>query len=167
MNIFYFDKDPYVAAQAQPDKLVVKMPLETAQMLCTAHREVGCTDYAEENNLYKSTHVNHPCAIWARENKANYSWLYAHFLALGNEYSYRYDRVHASLEKLADALLYLPTGLWETSTKLTEMPQCMPDEYKNEDPTLAYRNYVMNEKHYAKWEKGRDKPIWWEETCLQ
>ena len=53
MNIFYFDKDPYVAAQAQPDKLVVKMPLETAQMLCTAHREVGCTDYAEENNLYK------------------------------------------------------------------------------------------------------------------
>ena len=106
--------------------------------------------------------MKHPCTIWARENQANYSWLYAHFLALGNEYTYRYDKVHASLTKLADALLMLPTGLWNTSTKISDIPQCMPDEYKNENPIIAYRNYVMNEKHYAKWEKGRDKPTWWE-----
>ena len=162
MNIFYFDDDPYVAAQAQPDKLLVKMPLETAQMLCTAHRLVGCDDYTEKHKLYKKAYMNHPCTIWARKNQANYSWLYAHFLALGDEYTYRYDKVHASLTKLADALLMLPTGLWDTSTQISDIPQCMPDEYKNEDPKLAYRNYVINEKHYAKWEKGRDKPTWWE-----
>ena len=167
MNIFYFDEDPYVAAQAQPDKLLVKMPLETAQMLCTAHRVTGCEDYADEHNLYKTAYMNHPCTIWARENQANYSWLYAHFLALGNEYTYRYDKVHASLEKLADALLMLPTGLWDTSIQMSDIPQCMPDEYKNDDPITAYRDYCINEKYYAKWEKGRDKPTWWEEICHQ
>jgi len=156
-------KTLYVAAKAQPDKMFVKMPLETAQMLCTAHRLLDGDEYADSVSLYKKAYMNHPCTIWARECSGNYWWLYTHFLALGDEYTYRYDNViMLVLTKLADALLMLPTGLWATSTKISDVPQCMPDEYKNEDPTLAYRNYVINEKHYAKWEKGRDKPSWWE-----
>ena len=160
MNIFYFSEDPVVSAKAQPDKMLVKMPLETAQMLCTAHRILDGDDYADEVGLYKQAYMNHPCTIWARECSGNYWWLYKHFLALGNEYTYRYKRTHLSLQKLSDALYVMPKNI--TRGLMTDVAQAMPDEYKNEDSSLAYRNYVINEKHYAKWEKGRNKPSWWE-----
>jgi len=44
---------------------------------------------------------------------------------------------------------------------MTPLAQAMPEEYKNEDATIAYRNYCINEKHYAKWEQNRPKPNWW------
>ncbi len=87
MNIFYFDRSPIVSAQAQPDKMLVKMPLETAQMLCTAHRELDGDEYADEVGLYKRAYWNHPCTIWASHTDANYYWLFEHFLALGKEYT--------------------------------------------------------------------------------
>ena len=83
MNIFYFYKSPTLSAQAQPDKMLVKMPLETAQMLCTAHRILDGDEYADQEGLYKEAYINHPCTIWARESSANYWWLYSHFIALG------------------------------------------------------------------------------------
>ena len=55
MNIFYLSHDPEEAAQYQYNKHVVKMILESAQLLCTAHRELGNDDVP-----YKSTHKNHP-----------------------------------------------------------------------------------------------------------
>jgi len=67
MNIFYFSEDPVTSAKAQPDKMLVKMPLETAQMLCTAHRILDGDEYADEVGLYKKAYMNHPCTIWARE----------------------------------------------------------------------------------------------------
>ena len=99
MNIFYFDECPVVSAEAQPDKMLVKMPLETAQMLCTAHRVLDGDEYADSVGLYKEAYKNHPCTIWARESSSNYSWLYRHFLALGMEYNYRYGKTHASIIK--------------------------------------------------------------------
>ena len=62
MNIFYLDRDPVKAAQVQYNKHVVKMILESAQMLCTAHRY-----YGNENVPYKSAHINHPSSIWCRD----------------------------------------------------------------------------------------------------
>ena len=79
MNIFYFDSCPIQSAQAQPDKMLVKMPLETAQMLCTAHRELDGDEYADEVGLYKKAYLNHPCTIWTRATHSNYRWLYKHF----------------------------------------------------------------------------------------
>ena len=160
MNIFYFDECPTISAEAQPDKMLVKMPLETAQMLCTAHRIVGSEDYCNKHNLYKEAYKNHPCTIWARECSANYLWLYAHFLALGSEYKFRYGRKHASITKLKMPLVRLPANI-KMAYEKTPLAQAMPDEYKHEDPTVAYRRYVINEKHYAKWEKNRSKPTWW------
>ena len=159
MNIFYFDECPTESAQAQPDKMLVKMPLETAQMLCTAHRELDGDEYADEVGLYKRAYWNHPCTIWARERQGNYTWLYQHFIALGNEYKHRYGREHASITKLKTPLLKVPDNIVDKS--MTPPAQAMPDEYKHDDPTVAYRDYVINEKHYAKWEKNRAKPEWW------
>jgi hypothetical protein len=165
MNIFYFYDCPVKSAQAQPDKMLVKMPLETAQMLCTAHRELDGEEYADKVGLYKRAYWNHPCTIWARESASNYRWLYKHFIALGDEYTYRYGKEHASLTKLRDVLKPCPSSLTFDALfgdiNITTVAQAMPDQYKNDDPIKAYRDYCINEKHYAKWEKGRSKPKWW------
>ena len=108
MNIFYFDDSPVTSAASQPDKMLVKMPLETAQMLSTAHRVLDGDEYADANGLYKTAYKNHPCTIWARESSANYLWLYEHFIALGKEYTYRYGKEHASITKLAEPLSKVP-----------------------------------------------------------
>ena len=159
MNIFYFYDCPVLSAQAQPDKMLVKMPLETAQMLCTAHRELDGDEYADEVGLYKRAYWNHPCTVWARESSANYFWLYKHFLALGKEYTFRYGKTHNSVDKLARALFKQPDNIKRIG--MTPLAQAMRDKYKDDDPIKAYRDYCINEKHYAKWEKGRAMPNWW------
>ena len=74
MNIFYIDKDPIKAAQMACDKHVVKMILETAQLLCTAHRVIDGVDLQmnsllEETTMYRATHINHPSTKWVREKR--------------------------------------------------------------------------------------------------
>ena len=159
MNIFYFDECPVVSAEAQPDKMLVKMPLETAQMLCTAHRVLDGDEYADANGLYKTAYKNHPCTVWARQSRGNYEWLYVHFLALAMEYTYRYGKEHLSYTKLHEPLEKHPDNIHRGD--MTPLAQAMPDEYKNDNPVVAYRDYVIHEKHYAKWEKNREKPTWW------
>lgn len=160
MNIFYFDESPVISAEAQPDKMLVKMPLETAQMLSTAHRVLDGDEYADSVGLYKEAYKNHPCTIWARESSQNYTWLFAHFLALGTEYTKRYGKIHASVYKLAKPLTRIPKNI--PRIPMTPIRLAMPDEYKCDDPIKSYRDYCINEKHYAKWDRGRAKPTWWE-----
>ena len=95
MNIFYLDKCPDKAARLQYNKHVVKMILESAQMLCTAHHHYGNGD----NVPYKKAHYNHPSTIWVRQNSIHYDWLYDHMMALGNEYTKRYNKIHLSIIK--------------------------------------------------------------------
>ena len=160
MNIFYFDDCPVKSAQAQPDKMLVKMPLETAQMLSTAHRILDGDTYADQVQLYKTAYQNHPCTIWARETSGNYGWLYEHFLALCEEYKYRYSREHLSYTKLANALSRGPDNI--KIAKKTPVALAMPDQYKEpDDPILSYRQYVIAEKEYAMWNKNRQQPAWW------
>ena len=164
MNIFYFSDCPIESAQAQPDKMLVKMPLETAQMLSTAHRELDGNEYADANGLYKTAYKNHPCTIWARESSSNYWWLVDHFLALSEEYKYRYGREHASFVKLERPLCRRPRNI--KVGKMTPVAQAMPDQYKNKNPIKAYRDYCINEKTYAQWNKNRAKPIWWTQEVV-
>ena len=159
MNIFYVNTDPVLAAQDLPDKLVVKMPLESAQMLSTAQRFYYDADYCDACDIYKTAYLNHPCTIWARESAANYNWLYRHFVALCEEYTHRYGKIHASDTKLRRVLSRVPLSM--PSLGLTTIAQAMPDQYKDSDPVVAYRNYLINEKHYAEWNKNRAKPNWW------
>tara|TARA_R110002049_G_scaffold151738_1_gene315481 strand:- start:1507 stop:2001 length:495 start_codon:yes stop_codon:yes gene_type:complete len=164
MNIFYVNTDPAKAAICLPDKLVVKMPLESAQMLSTAHRVHNGEEWCDLNGIYKKAYLNHPCTIWARESVQNYTWLYYHFYALCKEYETRYDRQHLSFVKLNDKLCQAPIGIPDIG--LTPMPQAMPDQYKDSDPVKAYRNYLINEKHYAQWNKCTPKPNWWVKEAI-
>jgi hypothetical protein len=75
------------------------------------------------------------------------------------EYTYRYGKTHASLVKLEEPLSKMPDNI--THTSMTTLAQAMPDVYKDSDPIVAYRDYVIHEKHYAQWNKNREKPIWW------
>jgi hypothetical protein len=142
MNIFYLDKDPWKAAKYQYNKHIVKMILESAQMLCTVHHKYMGKD---ADVPYKSTHKNHPSTVWAARSAENYEWLYKHFLALCHEYTLRYGKVHLSHVKCRDKVNILPGGMLQTG--LTEMPQCMPDEYKDKCSVQAYWNYYIGEKH--------------------
>jgi hypothetical protein len=141
MNIFYLHPDPYEAAAYHYDKHKVKMILEAAQMLCTAHHHYGNGD----NVPYKKAHYNHPSTIWCRENKNHYRWLYNYMLGLGYEYTQRYGKKHLTITKCKEPLSHYPPNIPGGSFK--QPPQCMPDEYKVENNSVkAYWNYYINDK---------------------
>lgn len=149
MNIFYLSHCPEYAAKLQCDKHVVKMILETAQMLSTAHHELG-SDYSEV--VYKSTHKNHPSAVWLRSNTENYTWAYQHFMALCREYTHRYGKTHLSETKLAKILCHYPDDL--PYGTFTFPPKCMPDDYKDssKSPINSYQAYYRATKRsFAKY----------------
>ena len=141
MNIFYLDKDPCRAAELQYNKHVVKMILESAQMLCAAHHY-----YGNEDVPYKSTHLNHPSTVWARENHYQYQWLYWHMIALGDEYKKRYNKEHLSITKCKECLSFSPYGI--SLGKFNQPPQCMPDEYKDKCSVKAYWSYYIGDKSH-------------------
>ena len=144
MNIFYLDKCPDKAARLQYNKHVVKMILESAQMLCTAHHCYGDKDQVE-NVPYKQAHLNHPSTIWTRRSKSTYMWLYNHMIALGDEYKKRYGKTHLSITKCKDFLAIPPRHI--QGNDWCQPPQAMPDEYKTECSIQAYWNYYIGEKH--------------------
>jgi hypothetical protein len=149
LNIFFSDADPVIAAQNLDDKRVIKMILESAQMLCTALRENNAAHLAK----YRATHKNHPSNIWARATRANYCWLLAHFKALCEEYTYRYGKVHASealYQDLLNGAVHIPDGT------LTPFANCAARSdininYKNmTDVVAAYRLYLI-----ARWRNDK------------
>jgi len=155
VNIFYVDRCPKAAARALCDKHVVKMVLETAQILSTTLQR-----YAERPDLYRPTHTRHPCVIWTGQRLTNYRWVLRHGAALAREYERRYGRRHKSADiiyRCAHINVFLPRG-W------TEPPQCMPDIYRRKDTVEAYRAYYRADKaRFARWERGTPPPTWWPE----
>lgn len=153
MNIFILNLDPQLAAQNQCDKHVVKMTLESAQLLCSPF-ELGAAPY-------KRTHYNHPCSIWIRESQQNYMWLVVHGKALAEECTLRYAKVHKSKQVIEWCEVNVG-GLNLPNRGLTPFAQAMPDIYKNADPVIAYRTYYIQEKQrIAQWKNGREKPEWY------
>jgi len=149
MNIFVLDKNPHVAAMYACDKHVVKMILESAQMLCSVHPEGTAP--------YKRSFYNHPCTKWVRASSENYDWLIEHARALCTEYTRRYGKVHKS-EKVIDWCDANRPELPDVG--LTPFAQAMPEDYKNEDAVEAYRTYYRNDKRrFATW-KDVDPPTW-------
>ena len=141
MNIFYLHEDPRKAAEYQYNKHVVKMILESAQMLCTAHHHFDNGD----NVPYKKAHYNHPSTIWVRENSLHYDWLYEHFVALQGEYHRRYGKTHLAFSKCYVPLMSHPENI--PHEPFEQPPQCMPDEYKDKCSVKAYWNYYLGDKH--------------------
>lgn len=156
MNIFFLDYSPEKAAEYHCDKHVVKMIIETAQLLCNAHHWYK----SEIENCYAQTHVSHPCSIWVRKNDKNYYWAWALFYWLSIQYTRRYRRVHATTERLLANLMPAPEKI-PFELQISSPAQAMPDEYRHVDPVIAYRNYYLGEKaRFAKWNHSQ-KPWWW------
>ena len=165
MNIFFLDRDPHLAAKMQCDEHVVKMTLESAQMLSTCQHLMWQDEVLEPPTLlYRVTHQNHPCNVWLRQSRGNYRWMYEHFYALATEYTYRFGKTHLSWKKLGNILKLYPGGL--PNGEFVDPPQCMPDEFKNSDTVVAYRDYYIHGKYTTMktgmhWRKGRPAPGWW------
>ena len=144
MNIFILNYDFDKNAQLLKDKHILKMIVESTQILC------NCFD----KNLvpYKRTHYNHPCCKWARESVYNFNWLKKYALSLCQEYTYRYNKIHKCqnvIESLNNPNI--------TNFEMTPFIQCMPDIYKNRSTIKAYTNYYIKEKlERATW---KNRPI--------
>lgn len=180
MNIFYLDEDPQTAATYHCDKHVVKMILESAQMLSTAHRMLDgiptkvvvskngkvCVQEKllmergdQERLLYKPTHAKHPSTVWTMDSSENYRWHYALFVALCEEYTYRYGKIHASETKLRSLLKDPPRNI--PQGPLSPIRQAMPENLKlhHSNGVQAYRNYYKTKTFSMVW-KNRETPFW-------
>jgi hypothetical protein len=154
MNIFILDYNTKKCAQYHCDKHVVKMILETAQLLCGVHH---MTPQVTPQVPYKLSHKNHPCAIWARESLSNYLYLCDLGLELCKEYTYRYGKRHKSQQVIEWCMINKPQI---PDIDFTTPPKAMPDEYKVIDVVESYRNYYMGaKKNFAVW-KNRNIPEW-------
>jgi len=181
MNIFYLHHDPVTCATLHTDKHVVKMILEYAQLLSTAHRILDGHEVTEltangrrikrwkleselDKVLYKSTHSNHPSAVWVRQSFHNYKWLTLMLRALCREYTYRYGKVHKVEQSglLLTLMLNMPYNICRI-TDFTEPTPAMPEEFKvYHDSIQSYINYYVGAKrHLANW-KNRPIPSWYE-----
>lgn len=194
MNIFITDYDPVVAAQNLCDKHIVSQIKESAQMLSTAHRVLDgkgevvsqqvkgsdppkfrkATLYTHPNPykdrlLYAATHVNHPSNRWIRSTSGNYYWLLRHFKAMCEEYTYRYDKIHACDLLLTNELTILPKNIHRALFSLTDpSPLVVSDEVmqviaesNDPDPIAAYRLFYQEkqDRFNMVWTK-RDPPSW-------
>lgn len=152
MNIFILSTDPLQAAKWHCDKHVVKMILETFQVLCAAFHLQGI------EAPYKLTHKNHPCTKWAMESKENFEWVLSLGRALCDEYTERYKKIHKSVE-VYNWIVENKAKLTFPKTEQTPFILAMPDEYKTSDPVESYRNYYRSgKKHLHNWKQN--KPNW-------
>ena len=154
MNIFVLDIDTKKCAQDHNDKHVVKMILETAQLLCGVHHMTE----SQSEVPYKLSHKNHPSAIWARECIENYIWLCDLGLELSKEYTYRYEKTHKSLAVIQWAVLNEPKLV--SKGDITPFALAMPDECKVGDAVDSYREYYQKEKRKIAVWKNREVPEW-------
>jgi hypothetical protein len=186
MNIFAVDNDPKIAAQSLCDKHVVKMVTESAQMLSTVHRLLDGVEYKKpsksgkrlikawklndhrESLLMGAVHMHHPCTVWSMQSSGNYVWHYLHYVALAEEYTYRYGKEHGSFvngEKfpkvgntLATPPKNIPNGpLTDFAIAMSKYPECIIKD----DPITSYRNYYhVAKKDFAVWTR-REVPEWY------
>jgi len=152
MNIFVTSPSPWESAKVLPDKHIVKMPLETCQMLsivCSEKWGYGFgTIPKADGEPYKTTSGafrNHPCTIWANSFVNNWQWLLAHGLALCEEYTERYGKIHTCHNSLLAAKEILPTADPQGRSGKGPTPFIFagPDEFKYDDTVDIYTKYKM------------------------
>ena len=182
MNIFALTNDPVLSAQQMLDKHVVKMPTESCQMLHTnclyflfweCHgREPSLRELKQFhkeshfNYLMKPAMLNHPSTIWARQNKANYMWLYNHAVALCKEYTFRYGKIHGTEKRIGDSFTfsYDEEDLTPVSIAMADIYRLPKEKHSWDFVIKSYRHYYLQGKwDFATWKKNR-RPEWWPEN---
>ena len=188
MNIFYLDKNPQRCAQMHVDKHCVKMILEYAQLLSTAHRVLdgvlttGLSQSGRkqqryilsderEQMLYSATHINHPSAVWVRQSSANYMWLAELLEECCKEYTYRYGKIHKVESSGLMQILKNVFPINISNKPFTEPTPAMPDECKVPgDSIQSYHNYYWsNKKHLWSWKgkiNSRERPRWMSDMAM-
>jgi len=172
MNLFILDQDPIKAAQLQCDKHVVKMIVESAQMLSTAHRLLDGTPSLRPSKsgkrmvkyfklpderddvLYKNVHESHPCTLWTMKNSMNYYWHYDHFRALCDEYTYRYGKVHGTDTLLRKVLIQMPFNIL-SGDRVTKQPLAMKS-----NPECMFDDVVESYRAFYQTKQDRFKMVW-------
>ena len=156
MNIFVTDYCPIQSARNLPDKHIVKMPLETCQMLSIIYSDwyygVGKL-YKSDGTPYRTSHGafrNHPCTQWAAANQYNLAWLICHGYALCDEYYARYGKLHTCQDVIqqADRIYHRSfdiASLSYASQQVTSFTRAMPESIKFDttiDTITAYKQYL-------------------------
>lgn len=149
VNIFVLDYDQPKCAEYHCNQHVVKMIIESVQMLSTACRLNGL------DQGYKITHQNHPCSVWVRASLSNWKWLESLVYHLNEEFKFRFKGVDHKSFLVSQAL---STPRIE-DLGLTPFALAMPEHCRRPDPVEAYRCYYQQEKKFATWTK-RDRPFW-------
>lgn len=153
MNIFVLDKDPVIAASYMCDKHILKMCLESAQMLCVAVSEV------QAYSPYKLTHRNHPCTKWAGASKQNAEWLLTHLSAILDEYERRYGKIHKIRRDGLESFFQSHIGKLP-DVGLTAFAIAVAEDCKLPGPVESYRKfYEVHKSSFAKWKNGT--PSWY------
>ena len=186
MNIFYLSHDPVECAKFHVDRHTTKMILEYAQLLSTAHRVLDGVEIIEnkyvpgslparwrkckiwklndhrDSILYKATHINHPSARWVRQSPENYLWLANMLIALCEEYTHRYGKIHKTERDGLCYVLVKNTPHSIGNSGFTQPTPAMPDDVKiSGDSIASYKNYyIKNKGHLAAWKK-RNIPEWY------
>jgi len=167
VNIFAVNDNPKSAAQDLPDKLIVKMPTESIQLLTPwAFNTHGVYIRKPDGTNYGTKgFAHHPCAKWLYESPSNVWWLLYHAISMSEEYTRRYGKEHGvfgALDQLSWLILHNHSDHnWHDHTPFV---QAMPEEFKiADDPVTAYRNYINGYKGYAEW-RYSEKPNWWDEV---
>ena len=185
MNIFYLDPDPKACAEMHCDKHVVKMIIEYAQLMSTAHRMIDGDEYTDlsingrkikrwrhpelDDVLMKASHAHHPSNVWLRQCNENYQWLYHMWLFLLNEYTYRYGKIHACV-RFKDVLGSIPKNI--SIGSFTPPTPAMPDDCKVLGNSLkSYHIYYATKKeHLWSWSgkiNSRQRPTWLSDMLKQ
>ena len=167
MNIFVTDPDPVTSAQCLPDKHVVKMPLETCQMLAIVCSDKWGHGYGQIHRINgepykteKGAFRNHPCTIWANESIVNMAWLLRHGMALCKEYSDRYGKVHSCEKTILEAGSMIPF----TMDRPTSFVRAMPDVLKNPfmSTFTAYKEYIRSKPWVSSnYLRDPSRKPWW------
>lgn len=166
MNIFYLHSDPKICAQYHNDNHVVKMQLETAQMLCFVHWKTGNEAPYKQNKA----HMNHPCTLWAYKSLSNYWWLCELGMELLEEHKFRFEKPNNYVTKANEVIQWAIDNLPNIpDIGFTDPALAMPDQYKHDIATIAYKSYYIGDKQYYvkegkkmwyTWRK-RGIPHWW------
>lgn len=156
MNLFCLDLDPKLCAQAHVNRHVVKMPLETTQMLNQAliKRLPGYVP------VYRPTHPHQPVTQWSHASRGNFNWMRDLGIELCLEYTHRYGKRHKCQDILESFELLGRQAIFPQEAR-TPFALCIDDEFKGSNPVKSYRDfYRVKKAHLAEW-KNRSRPEWW------
>lgn len=148
MNIFYLDTDPLQAAAYHCDKHVVKMIVETSQIISTVFHRYGL----HKRWMMKPCYFHRPCTVWAGDSAQNLFWTICLGVELTKEYTIRYGKDHSCSELLQAFKEMVLCHDVVPFSGFTTPSLAMPDECKKGDPVESYREYYrIHKARFATW----------------